>query len=107
MAWSAVGNIFYIRIYLQIGRIHLVAADIESGRGHIVAAYLKETVPGVFRDRHYGDGAVDFPLVTRELKAQGVGLYNAEFWYDPAYKGGDWQAALRETHDFLRPLLEE
>jgi L-ribulose-5-phosphate 3-epimerase len=100
----------YLQVYPDVGNISNgtpdVAADIDTGRGHIAAAHLKETVPGVFRDRHYGDGAVDFPLVTQKLKEQGVGLYNAEFWYDPAYKGGDWQGALKEAHDFLRPLLE-
>lgn len=100
----------YLQIYPDVGNISNgaddVVADIESGRGHIVAVHLKETVPGIFRDRHYGDGAVDFSLVTKELRGQDVGLYNAEFWYDPVYKDGDWQAALREAHDFLRPLLE-
>lgn len=100
----------YLQVYPDVGNISNgtadVAADIEAGWGHIAAAHLKETVPGIFRDRHYGDGAVDFPLVTRKLREQGVGLYNAEFWYDLTYKNGDWQGALKEAHDFLRPLLE-
>lgn len=100
----------YLQVYPDVGNITNgtddVAADIEAGRGHIVAAHLKETKPGLFRDLHYGEGHVDFDLVCERLKAQGVGLYNAEFWYSPTYKNGDWQGALREAHDFLRPLLE-
>ncbi len=100
----------YLQIYPDVGNIHNgtddVAADIAAGQGHIAAAHLKETRPGLFRDMHYGEGTVDFPLVTEQLKAQGVGLYNAEFWYTPAYREGDWQGALKDAHDFLRPLLE-
>lgn len=101
----------YLQIYPDVGNITNgtddVAADIEAGRGHIAAAHLKETKPGVFRDLHYGEGRVDFRLVCNRLKEQGVGLFNAEFWYLPGYKAGDWQAALREAQDFLRPLLED
>jgi len=101
----------YLQVYPDVGNINNgtgdVAADLEKGRGHIVAAHLKETVPGKFRDMHFGEGAVDFPAVTCQLKAQGVRLYNAEFWYSPTYKNGDWQGALKEAHDYLRPLLED
>ncbi|MBR7092533.1 MAG: L-ribulose-5-phosphate 3-epimerase [Clostridia bacterium] len=101
----------WLQVYPDVGNVCNgtpdPAADIAGGRGHIVAAHLKDTKPGVFRDLHYGEGAVDFPRLIRVLKEQGVGLYNAELWYDAAYKGGDWAGALREAHDFLRPLLEE
>ena len=101
----------YLQIYPDVGNINNgtddVAADIDAGLGHIVAAHLKETKPGLFRDLHYGEGAVDFALVAERLKSQGVGLYNAEFWYTTTYMDGDWQGALKEAHDFLRPLLED
>ena len=100
----------YLQVYPDVGNITNgtddVAADIASGCGHIVAAHLKEPLPGLFRDLHYGEGRVDFSLVCDRLKEQGVGLYNAEFWYDPTYRCGDWQTALKEAHDFLRPYLE-
>lgn len=101
----------FLQVYPDVGNITNgtddAAADVEAGYGHIVAAHLKETKPGVFRDLHYGDGHVDFRLVCERLKKQNVGLYNAEFWYSPAYKSGDWQGALREAQDFLRPFLED
>ena len=101
----------YLQIYPDVGNIcngtEDAVADLQTGSGHIVAAHLKETVPGIFRDMHYGEGAVDFPLLTSVLKLQGVGIYNAEFWYSSSYKDGDWQGALKEAHDFLRPLLED
>lgn len=100
----------YLQLYPDVGNVSNgtadVLADIETGRGHIAAAHLKETKPGVFRDLHYGEGAVDFPSVIAALKAQGVRWYNAEFWYDPAYKGGDWMAALCEAHNYLRRYVE-
>lgn len=101
----------FLQVYPDVGNITNgtddAAADVEAGYGHIVAAHLKETKPGVFRDLHYGDGHVDFRLVCEHLKKQNVGLYNAEFWYSPTYKSGDWQGALREAQDFLRPFLED
>ena len=97
----------YLQVYPDMGNISNgaadVAADIASGKGHIVAAHLKETVPGVFRDMHFGEGSVNFRLVTDCLKAQGVSLYTAEFWY---HDGDDWRAELKRAHDFLRPYLE-
>lgn len=101
----------YLQIYPDVGNVYNgtddVLKDIESGRGHICAAHLKETLPGVFRNMHYGDGRVDFPAVISALKEQGVGIYNAEFWYDPQWLSGDWRQALRDAHGYLRPLLED
>lgn len=100
----------YLQVYPDIGNISNgtedIVADIVTGKGHIVAAHLKETRPGVFRDLHYGEGNVDFSTAVSVLKQQGVGLYNAEFWYEPSYKKGNWRGALREAHDFLRPYLK-
>lgn len=101
----------YLQLYPDVGNItngaDNVLADIDAGAGHIVAAHLKEAAPGLFRDLHFGEGTVNFPLATQRLKAQRVGLYNAEFWYSSAYRNGDWRGALKEAHDYLRPLLEE
>jgi len=96
----------FLQMYPDMGNVTNgavdVAADIESGRGHIAAAHLKETVPGVFRDMMFGDGRVDFALVTRLLREQGVTRYTAEFWHDG---GDDWREKLKFVHDFLRPFL--
>ena len=101
----------YLQVYPDVGNVYNgtcnVLEDISSGRGHIVAAHLKETRPGKFRDLHYGEGQVDFRLVCDALRDQGVGYYNAEFWYDSNYCEGDWEKALEQAHRFLRPLLEK
>lgn len=101
----------YLQVYPDVGNVTnawegeaaAVSADLRGGAGHLAAAHLKETVPGVFRNRFYGDGWVDFAGATRTLRALGVGLFTAEFWYDPA--AGPWQERLCRAHDFLRPLL--
>lgn len=111
MAYVTAVNSPYLQVYPDVGNVcngtEDVAGDLETGRGHIVAVHLKDTRPGVFRDLHYGEGRVDFPAVCGQLNRQGVGWYNAEFWYDPAYRGGDWRGALKEAHDALRPLMED
>ena len=98
----------YCKVYPDTGNISNatgdVAGDIRKGAGHIVAAHLKETVPGKFRDLKFGEGRVDFKLVTDELKAQGVRLYTAEFWYDG---GSGWREELTRVNNFLRPYLAE
>ena len=99
----------YLQVYPDVGNVANGTddslADLRTGAGHIVAAHLKETKPGQFRDLHFGEGQVDFGRTTTLLKELGVGIFNAEFWYSPDYKNGDWQSALREAHDFLRPYL--
>lgn len=107
MYYVSTVNSPYLQVYPDMGNItnatEHVAKDIRSGKGHIAAAHLKETVPGVFRDMHFGEGNVDFKLVTDLLKSQGVTMYTAEFWYD----GKDnWKEILQQTHDFLRPYLK-
>jgi len=96
----------FLQMYPDMGNVTNgakdVAADIESGRGHIAAAHLKESRPGIFRNLMYGEGHVDFPLVTRLLREQGVETFTAEFWYDG---GEDWRRRLKYAHDFLRALL--
>lgn len=76
----------YLKIYPDIGNITNGTADylgdLRSVRGDIVAAHLKETKPGVFRDLEFGQGNVDFEGCIKELRDQGVGIYNLEFWYD-------------------------
>ena len=96
----------YLGVYPDIGNLtngaRNVVADLQTGEGHICAAHLKETVAGVFRNRMFGDGRVDFAADIAELKRQGVGMYTAEFWYlgEP-----DYRINLRKAHDYLRPYL--
>lgn len=76
----------YLQVYPDIGNITNGAKDaindLKSGEGHIVAAHLKETKAGVFRNLFFGEGCVDFKGCLKELKRQGVMLFNCEFWYD-------------------------
>lgn len=96
----------YLKVYPDMGNVtnatlH-VAKDIRSGKGQIAAAHLKETRPGVFRDLKYGEGHVDFQMVTQVLKEQGVRMYTAEFWYNGSE---NWQDDLKTAHDYLRRFL--
>lgn len=99
----------YLQVYPDVGNVANGTddslTDFRTGARHIVAAHLKETKPGQFRDLHYGEGHVDFEKTIKVLKELGVGIFNAEFWYSTEYKDGDWQGALREAHDYLRPYL--
>ena len=97
----------YLQVYPDMGNVtnatDHVAYDIRKGKGHIPAAHLKETVPGVFRNMKFGEGRVDFAMVTRVLKEQGVRFFTAEFWDD---KTGNYEQILKQSHDFLRPYLD-
>lgn len=97
----------YLKIYPDMGNItnstDNIAFDIRKGKGQIVAAHLKETVENVSRDMKFGEGRVDFKLVTDVLKAQGVTMFTAEFWYDGKK---DWKETLKESNKFLRPYLK-
>ena len=76
----------YLQIYPDVGNVTNGAADpvadLRAGRGHIVAAHLKETKPGIFRDLQFGEGHVDFDACIAALKAQSVGMFVTELWYD-------------------------
>ncbi|MBC5649228.1 L-ribulose-5-phosphate 3-epimerase [Christensenella tenuis] len=97
----------YLQVYPDMGNVsngtENVTQDVRAGKGHIVAAHLKETVPGVFRDMRFGEGAVDFDTVVRCLKGQGVRSFTAEFWWDGK---PDWENTLAFSHDFLARYLE-
>lgn len=104
-----VNNVFspYLQMYPDIGNLYNAVSDIQAdlrkGAGHIVAAHLKETVPSVFRNLHFGEGRVDFAKAARILKDTGVNYFTAEFWYDG---GADWQNKLSYAHDFLYKYLK-
>ncbi|MEG0913697.1 MAG: L-ribulose-5-phosphate 3-epimerase [Oscillospiraceae bacterium] len=77
--------------------------DIESGRGHIFAAHLKETVPGIYRDRNFGDGHTEYEPCIKKLWSMGVRMYTGEFWYlgEP-----DFKQTLKTSSAFLRSKIE-
>ena len=97
----------YLKVYPDIGNVTNATADvvgdINSGAGHIAAAHLKETAPGIFRNLRFGLGHVDFAAATAALKAQGVHMYTAEFWY---LGDADWKEELLRAHDFLWQYLQ-
>lgn len=101
----------WLQIYPDLGNITNSAvlyggdavADLEKGRGHIVAMHLKETVPGVFRERPYGTGHVDFVEGIRTAKKMGVRMYVGEFWC----VDDDWKKQLVFSNGFLRAKLDE
>lgn len=96
----------YLQIYPDMGNIRNATddylKDIESGRGHIAAAHLKETKEGIFRDMQFGEGRVDFKGCIEALKAQGIGLFNCEFWYDGKTEPLEY---LKNTKEFFKELL--
>jgi predicted hexulose-6-phosphate isomerase len=107
---EAVGSPF-LQVYPDLGNITNAAVtygtkvsdDLESGRGHIVALHLKETVPGVFRERAYGTGHVNFLEGISIAKGMGVNMYVGEFWY---VGNDDWKAQLVSANGFLRGNLD-
>jgi len=98
----------YLCVYPDTGNMNNgtdnLYADIYSGKGRICAAHLKETKPSVFRDLKFGEGAVDFDAAIRAYRSIGVGMFNAEFWYDG---GSDWLAQAQAAHDFLAAKLDD
>lgn len=101
----------YLGVYPDIGNLKNAAvlygqdlyADIGLGRGHILAVHLKETVPGVYRDRTFGDGHTEYISCIRRLYAQGVRMFTGEFWY---LGENDYKKTLRQAAGFLRGKIE-
>ena len=101
----------YLGVYPDIGNLknaslvhgHDLVADIESGRGHIFAGHLKETVPGVYRNRNFGDGHTEYIPCIQALWKMGVRMFTGEFWYlgEP-----DFTETLKRSSAFLREKIE-
>ena len=98
----------YLQVYPDVGNVNnatnTATYDIRKGKGHIAAVHLKETREGVFRDLKFGEGCVDFKTIVRILKAQGVRLFTAEFWWDGQ---NNWETVLKDAHDYLKEYLEK
>lgn len=102
----------YLGVYPDIGNLKNasivygtdVLEDLETGTGHFFAAHLKETVPGIYRDRTFGDGHTEYVPCIRSLWRLGVRMFTGEFWYlgEP-----DYQDTLRNAACFLRDKIEK
>ncbi len=94
----------YLNVYPDIGNISNgvddVTADLLTGKGRIIAAHLKETIPGVYRDMRFGEGAVDFVNALKTLIGLGVNLYVAEFWYQ-AGSGTNFREELKSARQYI------
>lgn len=102
----------YLGVYPDSGNLKNVAVtygtdvyeDIRSGAGHTVAMHLKETVPGKFREIHFGTGHVDFRKTIDTAWEIGVRRFVTEMWY----VGQDnWKEDIREAHDMMSAILDQ
>ena len=102
----------YLGVYPDSGNLKNAAVtygtdvyeDIRSGAGHTVAMHLKETVPGKFREIHFGTGHVDFQKTIDTAWEIGVRRFVTEMWY----VGQDnWKEDIREAHDMMSAILDQ
>lgn len=102
----------YLGVYPDSGNLKNAAVtygtdlyeDIRSGAGHTVAMHLKETVPGKFREIHFGTGHVDFQKTIDTAWEIGVRRFVTEMWY----VGQDsWKEDIREAHDMMSTILDQ
>lgn len=95
----------YLHVYPDLGNLTNAAMsegdlylDILNGKGHIIAAHLKETVPGIFRERLFDTGHVDFDKGIKAFWDLGVRSYVCECWYT----GQDnYEEELQFNYEFL------
>ena len=102
----------YLGVYPDSGNLKNAAVtygtdvyeDIRLGAGHTVAMHLKETVPGKFREIHFGTGHVDFKTTIDTAWEIGVRRFVTEMWY----VGQDnWRADIQEAHDMMAAILDK
>lgn len=101
----------YLHVYPDLGNLTNASVlygedlykDIEKGKGRIVALHIKETVPGEYRNRHYGDGHVDFKKGIALAWKLGIRRFVTEFWYqgDP-----EWKEELRISRTMMAEILD-
>lgn len=111
MKYVELVNSPYLGVYPDSGNLKNAAVtygtdvyeDIRSGVGHTVAMHLKETVPGKFREIHFGTGHVDFRKTIDTAWEIGVRRFVTEMWY----VGQDnWKEDIREAHDVMSAILD-
>lgn len=112
MKYVELVNSPYLGVYPDSGNLKNAAVtygtdvyeDIRSGAGHTVAMHLKETVPGKFREIHFGTGHVDFQKTIDTAWEIGVRRFVTEMWY----VGQDnWKEDIREAHDMMSAILDQ
>lgn len=112
MKYVELVNSPYLGVYPDSGNLKNAAVtygtdvyeDIRSGAGHTVAMHLKETVPGKFREIHFGTGHVDFRKMIDTAWEIGVRRFVTEMWY----VGQDnWKEDIREAHDMMSAILDQ
>ena len=80
----------WLKLYPDLGNLTNAARlygvpvldDLRLGNGHMAALHLKESAPGIYRDRPYGTGHVDFPAAVNAALHMGVNQFVGEFWHD-------------------------
>lgn len=102
----------YLGVYPDSGNLKNAAVaygtdvyeDIRLGAGHTVAMHLKETVPGKFREIHFGTGHVDFVKTIDTAWEIGVRRFVTEMWY---VGQNNWREDIQEAHDMMCVILDK
>lgn len=102
----------YLGIYPDSGNLnnaailyeHNILNDLEKGRGKIFAMHLKETVPGKYRNMHFGEGIVDFDSIVKKAKSLGVNRFVTEFWH---LGEEDFMNVIKSQNEYARKLLDK
>lgn len=102
----------YLGIYPDSGNLnnaailyeHNLLNDLEKGRGKIFAMHLKETVPGKYRNMHFGEGIVDFDSIVKKAKSLGVNRFVTEFWH---LGEEDFMNVIKSQNEYARKLLDK
>lgn len=105
-------NSSYLGVYPDSGNLKNAAVtygtdvyeDIRLGAGHTVAMHLKETVPGKFREIHFGTGHVDFKKTIDTAWEIGVRRFVTEMWY---VGQNNWREDIQEAHDMMCVILDK
>ena len=102
----------YLGVYPDSGNLKNAAVtygtdvyeDIRLGAGHTVAMHLKETVPGKFRESHFGTRHVNFKETIDTAWDIGVRRFVTEMWY---VGQNNWRADIQEAHDMMCVILDK
>ena len=92
----------YLQLYPDSGNLtnawsndaDAILRDMEKVKGHCLAFHLKEVIPTRFGGLFYGDGIVDFPLLTKKAFDVGARRFVMEYWYTG---NPNWQDDLKKA----------
>lgn len=101
----------YLGVYPDIGNLKNASvrygtdllSDIKKGEGHIFAAHLKETAPGIYRNRSFGDGHTEYIPCIKLLYSMGIRMFTGEFWY---LGEENFISTLEKASKFLRDKID-